>query len=180
MFTGINRADVSLLLPSRCTNTFFSVLVSKTKSLGILCTNSLVYGPLPFEYVAGKGVEPGSFARRLESLGLAGVSCSPYFSKKKSGFGGARMKLDLGAVRDLAALDVHLMEELHRALKARGGSVFAGSSKSELDVFYKVYGSDRIRRDIEQGRPAEEIARSWAPGLSRFRARRKKYLLYPA
>ena len=133
---------------------------------------------LPFQYVTGKGVEPEGFARRLNSLGIRGVNFSPYLSEKKAGFGGARMKLDLGKVGDLAALDVRLMAELHAALKARGGSVFAGSSKSELDVFYKVYGSDRIRREIEDGKPVEEIAAAWAGGIRRFRARRQKYLLY--
>ncbi|MFT4547652.1 MAG: hypothetical protein ACI9UA_002835 [Pseudoalteromonas tetraodonis] len=133
---------------------------------------------LPFEYVAGKGVDPDAFARRMNTLKLRGVSFSPYFTKKKLGFGGARMKLDLGTVGDLAALDVHLMAELHRALKATGGSIFTGSSKSVLDVFYKVYGSDRIRREIESDKPAGEIVGSWGAGLRSFRARRQKYLLY--
>ena len=103
---------------------------------------------------------------------------SPYFSKKKTGFGGARMKLDVEKVGNLAALDVTLLAELHRALKANGGSVFAGSSKSELDVFYKVYGSDRIRREIEGGRAVGEVAAPWEAGVRSFRARRNKYLLY--
>ena len=133
---------------------------------------------LPFEYAAGKGVDPDAFARRMSSLKPPGVEFSPYFSKKKAGFGGARMKLDIGKAGDLAALDVLLMAELHRALKSKGGSVFAGSSKSELDVFYKVYGSDRIRRDIEGGRPVTEIVGSWAAGVRSFRAKRQKYLLY--
>ena len=133
---------------------------------------------LPFQYVTGKGVEPDGFARRLNSLGIRGVKFSPYLSKKKAGFGGARMKLEVGKVADLAALDVRLMVELHAALTARGGSVFADSSKSELDVFYKVYGSDRIRREIEGGKPVEEIAATWAEGNRRFRAQRQRYLLY--
>ena len=133
---------------------------------------------LPFEYVAGKGVRPEALARRLNSLELGGVAFSPYSSRKKTGFGGARMKLDLRRAGDLAALDVRLMAELHAALKANRGSVFAGSSKSELDVFYKVYGSDRIRREIESGKPVDDIVASWESSVRSFRARRKKYLLY--
>ncbi|MGI9239896.1 MAG: DUF1343 domain-containing protein, partial [Verrucomicrobiales bacterium] len=41
-----------------------------------------------------------------------------------------------------------------------------------------VYGSDRIRREIEAGKPAGEIVGSWEAGVQRFRAQRKKYLLY--
>ena len=133
---------------------------------------------LPFEYATAKGVDPDAFVRRMRSFDLRGVEFSPYFSKKKSGFGGVRMKLDPGEVGNLAALDVLLMAELHRALKSAGGSIFAGSTKSELDVFYKVYGSDRIRREIEGGRPVGEIVSSWDAGVSKFRARREKYLLY--
>ena len=125
-----------------------------------------------------RGSTPMVFARRMNSLKLGGVNFSPYSSKKKAGYGGARMKLDVGKARNLAELDIQLMAELHRALKARGGSAFANSSKSELEVFYKVYGSDRIRRDIEGGRPVKEIVASWEPGVRQFRDRRRKYLLY--
>jgi uncharacterized protein YbbC (DUF1343 family) len=56
--------------------------------------------------------------------------------------------------------------------------VFEGSSKSELDIFCKVYGSDRLRAEIEGGKPLEEIVGSWEAEVQEFRERRRRHLLY--
>jgi uncharacterized protein YbbC (DUF1343 family) len=173
--TGLNWVRTSPNIP-KGTSPFYYIA---TGIAGHLAGVDVGTGtPLPFEYVAAKGLDPDGFAKTLDSLNLRGITFSPYFSKKKSGFGGARIKLDIAKVENLAALDVILMGELQRALKGLGSSVFAGSSKSELDVFYKVYGSDRIRSDLLADRPAGEVVGSWAAGVEQFRKRRQKYLLY--
>lgn len=45
--------------------------------------------------------------------------------------------------------------------------------------FAKLAGTDRLRKAIEQGFTEDEIRRSWQADLQRYRAQRKKYLLYP-
>jgi len=42
----------------------------------------------------------------------------------------------------------------------------------------KLAGNDVFMQQIKQGRPEEEIRESWQPGLTAFKAIRKKYLLY--
>ncbi len=42
----------------------------------------------------------------------------------------------------------------------------------------KLMGTDTVRRMIEDGKTADEIRASWAPGLAAFRKMRAKYLLY--
>jgi uncharacterized protein YbbC (DUF1343 family) len=42
----------------------------------------------------------------------------------------------------------------------------------------KLAGNDIFMQQIKQGRPEEEIRESWQPGLTAFKAIRKKYLLY--
>lgn len=42
----------------------------------------------------------------------------------------------------------------------------------------KLMGTDAVRLMIEDGRTADEIRASWAPGLAEFRKKRAKYLLY--
>lgn len=46
------------------------------------------------------------------------------------------------------------------------------------NFFDKLAGNDILRKQIQQGLSAEAIRKSWEPGLQRFAAIRKKYLLY--
>ncbi|GAA4012876.1 DUF1343 domain-containing protein [Hymenobacter fastidiosus] len=45
--------------------------------------------------------------------------------------------------------------------------------------FEQLSGTASLRQQIIAGRSEAEIRQSWEPGLSRFKALRKKYLLYP-
>ena len=45
--------------------------------------------------------------------------------------------------------------------------------------FEELSGTDALRQQIVAGKTEAEIRASWQPGLSRFKALRKKYLLYP-
>ena len=55
--------------------------------------------------------------------------------------------------------------------------IFTQASKSKINLFNKVYGSDTIRRELATRRP-EQIVASWQPFLNRFRGERQPYLLY--
>jgi uncharacterized protein YbbC (DUF1343 family) len=45
--------------------------------------------------------------------------------------------------------------------------------------FDKLAGGTELRQQIIAGKTEVEIRESWQPGLERFMAIRKKYLLYP-
>ncbi|MCM1517119.1 MAG: DUF1343 domain-containing protein [Pseudoflavonifractor sp.] len=45
--------------------------------------------------------------------------------------------------------------------------------------FDKLIGNSSVRQMIEQGHSADEIKRTWADDVQRFRQQRKPYLLYP-
>ena len=47
------------------------------------------------------------------------------------------------------------------------------------NLFEKLAGTDRLRKQIMQGLSEEEIRASWEPALSHYKQIRKKYLLYP-
>jgi len=56
----------------------------------------------------------------------------------------------------------------------------SGSKPPFFNSFFeKLVGNHELRRQIERGIDPEEIYRSWAPAITRFKAVRKKYLLYP-
>lgn len=45
--------------------------------------------------------------------------------------------------------------------------------------FDLLSGTSELRRQIESGLSADEIRRSWEPGLRSYRVLRARYLLYP-
>lgn len=47
------------------------------------------------------------------------------------------------------------------------------------DYFDKLAGNSTLRQQIMEGKKEEEIRESWQPALTRFKAIREKYLLYP-
>ncbi len=61
--------------------------------------------------------------------------------------------------------------------KLSHGGVFSKANGEMMNLFYKVYGSDTIRRDLATKKP-DQIVASWQPFLAQFRAEREPYLLY--
>lgn len=47
------------------------------------------------------------------------------------------------------------------------------------NFFTNLAGSPLLQKQIQSGKSEKEIRASWAPGLKKFKAIRKKYLLYP-
>jgi uncharacterized protein YbbC (DUF1343 family) len=75
---------------------------------------------------------------------------------------------------DLAAAALYTLAECNKESR---GLIFTQASKSKINLFNKVYGSDTIRRDLALKRP-EQIVASWKPFLDHFRSERQPYLLY--
>jgi uncharacterized protein YbbC (DUF1343 family) len=131
-----------------------------------------VDGPAPFEICAGKGIDPDSFTRYVQSLNIDGVQARPYLG---GGFGGCRLSIDPRGKGDLTFLALALLTEVNRRSKP---DLFAKSSNEKLDIFFKVYGSNGIRDLLNRGTPAQRIAQNWKPGVDKFRSERSPYLLY--
>ena len=51
-------------------------------------------------------------------------------------------------------------------------------SKFFIPFFTKLAGTKVLQQQIEAGKTQWEIRKSWEPGLEKFRAMRKKYLIY--
>jgi len=48
-----------------------------------------------------------------------------------------------------------------------------------IGSFDRLAGTTQLKQQIKEGLSEEEIRKSWEPGLSQYKAKRKKYLLYP-
>jgi len=127
-------------------------------------------GPLPFEIVMARGLNADSFVRYLRAQTLPGVTFMPSVNGVHQG---AQLKIDPHAQADLTALGIYILADINH-----GANAFRNSSREHLNMFYKCYGSESIRGQIEKGVPPGRIIAAWAPSVAHFGAERKGYLLY--
>ncbi|HJT79826.1 MAG TPA: DUF1343 domain-containing protein [Chthoniobacterales bacterium] len=130
-----------------------------------------VGGRAPFESITAAGINAESFTRNLNSLGLAGIQFRPIHRGRG---GGCYFSMSRNPETNLTGVGVYLLAEIHRANR----SIFRKSSRSKLELFFKIYGSSSIRSEIERGVSASRIVASWRDNEARFRAARAPYLLY--
>lgn len=139
----------------------------------------------PFELVGAPGIDAEALAGALNARGLAGVhfrpvTFEPTFQKHAGRpCGGCQIHVtDRRAFRPVLA-GVAVIEACRRAL----GDGFGWREppyeyerdKMPIDI---LAGSAGLRRDIEAGRAAADIAAQWETGLEAFGALRRQFLLY--
>ena len=127
----------------------------------------------PFEFVGAPGIDSNEYTNYLNSLRLPGVKFSPY---SKGSFGGSRMVIEARAPTDLAGLNVIFIESINRRIGSR--NLFVRTTPNKKDIFYKVYGSTSIERDLKRGVPATKIIASWKRHNDAFRRARQPFLIY--
>ncbi len=71
---------------------------------------------------------------------------------------------------DPVAVAVHVLH----AIRGLSGGLF----QWRVPGIDELYGSDRLRRDLDAGRSPQEIMAGWRPGLADFARARERYLLY--
>ena len=131
-----------------------------------------VGGHAPFEMISAKWLNAESFTRYLQSLYMPGV----YFHEFRRGRQqGTLLRIDSKAPADLTALGIYMLAELNRT---SGFTLFRRTSRSKLDLFFKVYGSSSIRSQLERGESVSSIVGSWKENVVSFRKERAAYLLY--
>ena len=139
----------------------------------------------PFELVGAPWIGAEAFARDMNALGLPGAFFrpavfEPTFQKHaKMPCGGCQIHVTDRTTFKPVLTGVALLEMFRRADPAR----FAWRQppyeyEKEKLPFDILAGSDVLRRQIESGMPASEIAASWQDDEEAFRTMRQRYLLY--
>jgi uncharacterized protein YbbC (DUF1343 family) len=131
-----------------------------------------VGGYAPFEMVSSRWLNGERFTGYLQSLNMPGVYFQPFSRGRAQG---ALIRIEPNNAANLTALGIYMLAELTRS---SGGQVFRKSSRSQLDLFYKEYGSSLIRALLQHGASAASIVKSWDSGVEQFRKDRASYLLY--
>lgn len=130
-----------------------------------------VGGATPFEIAATKTADAGRVTRAMQALHTPGVTFAPY----ASGFQGVRLRIEPHNDTNLTAVGIHLLAQFNAAPRP---DLFARSRGEKLELFYKSYGSESIRAQLESGTPVARIVAGWAAGISRFESQRGPFLLY--
>jgi len=139
----------------------------------------------PFElcgapWIDGEALAAGLNAAQLPGVHFRPVVFEPTFQKHAlEACGGCQMHVtDRGRFRPVEA-GVAVIDAVRRAAPER----FAWRDppyeyetvKMPIDM---LYGSDQLRRQLEDGRPAAEIAAGWTARVDAFRETRERFLLY--
>ena len=139
----------------------------------------------PFELVGAPYIDPTTFKRELDKLGLPGVAFrSTYFQPTFQ----KHARVTCGGVQ------IHMMDRATLLPVITGVAVMKAAfdlypddflwkqtayeyvfDKNPIDV---VAGTDKLRKQLEAGETVQAIQASWREGEDGFRELREKYLLY--
>jgi uncharacterized protein YbbC (DUF1343 family)/CubicO group peptidase (beta-lactamase class C family) len=130
----------------------------------------------PFEWSGAPWIDAARWADRLNGLGLPGVRFTPSVkTPDNSKFSGQECE---GVAIDIVdRLQVRPME-LGVAMLATARSVAAGRVQLSTESFDRLAGTDQVRKALEAGASAAQIASAWQADLQRFIALRERYLIY--
>jgi uncharacterized protein YbbC (DUF1343 family) len=144
-----------------------------TGFLGEIGIESGCGGPNPFQVVLGYDWDAKAVARRFNALNIPGVHARTWSAGRDDGI---FLHIDPRDSGNLTAINFEaigiLQDEVDRF------SPFGRTDFDQRDMFDKVSGTTRIRRELVMGRPVSAIIRSWDSGVARWAQERQPYLLY--
>jgi uncharacterized protein YbbC (DUF1343 family) len=152
------------------TTPFYYVVTSMVGELNGAETG--VGGRAAFEVIGANWLNAPDFTRYLRSLDPSGVT----FTECDYGhIHGSSMRISPNTSANLTGLGIYILAQLNRV---SGSKLFRRSNRNRLDIFFKCYGSDSIRSQLERGLSPARIVSSWQSTVASFRAARAPYLLY--
>ncbi|MCU0846840.1 MAG: DUF1343 domain-containing protein [Spirochaetes bacterium] len=134
--------------------------------------------PKPFEYIGAPWIEPVSFCRGLEELGLKNfrfrpVYFLPTFSKHSSTRCGGAQIFYLGGKFSPTEVSFRIIKYIMKTYPPARWDSFGGSY--EID---SLAGTDRLRKAVISGKDYSEFRKEIEKESSLFNKKRKKYLIY--
>ncbi|MCX8081891.1 MAG: DUF1343 domain-containing protein [bacterium] len=177
--TGLIWIPTSPHIPEPDTPFFYPI----TGILGELGLVNVGVGyTLPFKLVGAPWIDAEKITSYLNNKKLSGVyfqtfHFTPFYGlyngQECNGF-----RIIITDKRKYKPVEIcyHIIEALLKLYPEKFN--FSAASPSNIDMFDKVNGSDKIRKLVQRGAKAEEIVNSYQSSLKEFIEKRKKYLLY--
>lgn len=130
----------------------------------------------PFTVIGSPELK-GQYSFSYTPVSLKGMAETPLFMNQVC-YGLDLRHYNTALLRKRGKLNLQWMMELYRASPNKE-DFFNSKLSKEMGVMERLAGTALFRQQIINGTPEEDIRRSWEPGLSAYKAMRKKYLLYP-
>ncbi|MGK2860909.1 MAG: exo-beta-N-acetylmuramidase NamZ family protein [Chitinophagaceae bacterium] len=127
--------------------------------------------------VLGSPELKGKYQFNFTPTGIAGMAETPLFMNQVC-YGLDLRNYDVELLRKKKQINLHWMMELYRASPNKN-KFFDSRLSREMGVIERLAGSALFRQQIIDGKSEKEIRESWEPGLTKYKAMRKNYLLYP-
>jgi uncharacterized protein YbbC (DUF1343 family) len=159
---NLNTQQSILLYPSLCL--FEGTVISQGR--GTL---------FPFTVLGAPALE-GKYTFSFKPESILGMSENPLHQDSLC-YGLDLRNYDTENFRKSRQLNLHWLMELYQAYPQKE-FFFDKSQSSQIGNFDNLAGTTTLRKQIITGVSEASIRKSWEPGLSIFKERRKKYLLY--
>lgn len=122
----------------------------------------------PFQ-VLGHPLLKDKYAFSFKPVSIQGMSKNPPLENEVC-YGIDFTKTPVEEIRQQKQINIKLVIDLYRD--------FPEKDKFFTPFFNKLAGNDILMQQIKDGKSEEEIRKTWAPGLEKYKETRKKYLLY--
>lgn len=177
--TGLPWVPSSPHIPHSSTCLFYPA----TGIIGELYVASIGVGyTTPFQTFAAEWIDADSLSTNLNNLGLPGirfrpVHYKPYYSVSQGIMvHGVQIHITDEKAAPLSLIQFYILQEVHKLWPDK--DLFRMCEPSRLEMFDKVCGSDRIRKEFTRTFRVESILGLWNGPANEFRTKARKYFLY--
>jgi uncharacterized protein YbbC (DUF1343 family) len=119
----------------------------------------------------------GKYEFSFRPVSIPGMSEHPLYQDSVC-YGLNLGNADFESLRAKKQIDLHWLFEFYNAYPDKK-IFFDASLSNQIGNFDKLAGTSLLRKQIMEGATEQTIRQSWEAALSRFKIKRKKYLLYP-
>ncbi|MEQ7802595.1 DUF1343 domain-containing protein [Pedobacter sp. ASV1-7] len=132
---------------------------------------------MPFTILGAPALK-GKYSFSYKPISIPGMSENPRH-KDAVCYGLDLRNYDINKLRKSRKIDLSWLIELYNAYPDKANFFTPGRQNQDISAFDLRIGTDQLRKQIIAGVSEADIRKSWEPGLQKFKAIRKKYLIYP-
>lgn len=130
----------------------------------------------PFTVIGAPALK-GKYDFSFTPISIRGMSETPLYMNQVC-YGMDLRNYDVNVLRKTKRINLRWMKELYKAYPEKEKFFDYRQSREIGNIDFRT-GDSRLKQQIIDDVPDEEIYASWEPGLSNYKKMRKKYLLYP-
>ena len=130
----------------------------------------------PFTIIGAPSLK-GKYSFSFTPVSIPGMSETPLYMNEVC-YGIDLRNYDVEKLRKEKRVNLQWMKELYKAYPEKEKFFDYKQSKEIGNIDFRT-GDSRLKQQIIDNVPDEQIRKSWEPGLSNYKKMRKKYLLYP-